>query len=145
MTKREVLAVVLAVWVIVVGCGHRKPIPVEGTWVVAKIGDTSMPMGKAGYPEMKLVLNPDGTFTDHTESHIMMDLVVDTKGTYKVSGKKLILEGRMTSMSDDGYKKSKSEMPIKLEMSIENWQLVRTLGGTKTVYIRKGTKMAAEP
>lgn len=91
-------------------------------------------------PKWTLTLKDDSTFTSHLESHVMMDLVVDTKGTYKRSGDKVVFSGKSGYKMDDGYKKDSGTRPFAYTMTYLQGALVLNEGGQQVIFARNGTK-----
>jgi len=63
-----------------------------------------LPRGGSSFLKMDLLTN--GTFHLHLENHVMVNMVQDADGTYKVAGNKVTLSGKAKIFFDDGYKGS---------------------------------------
>ncbi len=115
----------------------------EGTWVVAKIGDAVFLQDNPKHPKTVMTLKPDGTFTVRTVIPTLDDYTVDTKGTYRLAGGKVILDGRTTSHGGKRGLGDVVNLPISRELTIEKDRLIQNKDKLRTIFIRKGAKLAA--
>jgi outer membrane lipoprotein-sorting protein len=99
--------------------------PLVGKWELRFIDDRlpSLP-SKQGAPTWTIHFRADGTFAEHMENRIMMVMVTDSKGTYKVEGDKVRLTGTTTMYMDDGGRKSNKSGPFRQTLTISGDRLL---------------------
>ncbi len=132
------IAVLLSVSI---GCGKGRSTDLVGDWE-GHIVDEATGLSTGVEFVSKLTFHEDGSFEEHTETKVMMTLRRDTKGTYRVQGQKVSLEGSSETFMDDGYRKETNTEPFKAELTFSGDTLRGAAAvGPGFVYTRAGTKL----
>jgi hypothetical protein len=125
--------------------------PLVGKWepiAPDEMFGTDVP--KEERPQWILTLNADGSFTEHMESHIMMNFVSDAKGAYKHQKDNLTLDGSSKVFTDDGYSKGTETVPVHRTFRVKGDKLIENGEekgemGLNLIYARVGTPRETTP
>lgn len=134
---RASLALVLVLALI--GCGGSSIQTVEdlaGDWTAWTLID-----GEAQGPNAKsqwtLRVKKDGTFEEHMETHVVGNLVQDSKGTVTVSNGTVEFKGTANYKSDDGYKKDAGQRPVHYVLTVSGDKLILKGSEPDTIEFRR--------
>jgi hypothetical protein len=143
MTARLIRAFVLAVSLLTLaGCQKSPPGPagpsLAGDYVGWMFMDGSFSeMNGKEWPEDRMILKADGTFSAERHGRVMMEFDSVASGRFKVQNGRLILDGTVKQKMDDGYGKSEKTGAYRDELAIESGMFMKHVTPDEPYYYRK--------
>lgn len=147
----KVLPLLSLFTIVLFGCkgtsaGGDAPAPLQddltGRWVLQSLVNAGPGI------ESWLDFGSEGKMTGIMRSSVMVDLDNTITGTYRRSGPRVAVTGKIEGTMDDGYRKSKISQPIKMDILIHATHLeVISPAGSRDqrIYVRNGAPLVEEP